>query len=349
MATKVGNKYKTTVYTGTVNGKRQYKVFYADKASAADFEAELYKRGMKEKSDPARVTLGDAIDAYISSRDAALSPATIAAYKSIRKVRLQTLMGMQISQINNRILQTAINEESKIKTHKGETIKPKAVKNAGALAIAAITFYNEDARFKIVYPRQAPTESTTPNAEALQKIFIAVQGTNVELPVLLSSWLSLRASEICALKWSDVHDDYLSINSAMVYVGKTKTYKAPKTKAGIRNIPLPQYIRDKIIVYPKSDETYIFKLTRDDIYRYFSKALKNNGIPHCRFHDLRHANASVMALLGVPDRYAQERGGWSSSRVMKDVYQQTFSGEQKQFAERIDNYFEGILHTNLHT
>lgn len=35
------------------------------------------------------------------------------------------------------------------------------------------------------------------------------------------------------------------------------------------------------------------------------------------FHDLRHLNASVMAALRIPDKYAQERGGWKSDKIMK--------------------------------
>jgi len=67
--------------------------------------------------------------------------------------------------------------------------------------------------------------------------------------------------------------------------------------------------------------------------------------PDCRFHDLRHANASMMALLNIPDRYAQERGGWSTGHIMKSVYQQVFSEEQKQVADIINNYVKGLLHT----
>ena len=56
------------------------------------------------------------------------------------------------------------------------------------------------------------------------------------------------------------------------------------------------------------------------IYNKFSRLLKKYGLPHMAFHDLRHVNDSVMALLRVPDKYAQERGGWKSDHVMKKVY-----------------------------
>lgn len=53
-------------------------------------------------------------------------------------------------------------------------------------------------------------------------------------------------------------------------------------------------------------------------------------------------NASVMLALNVPDKYAMERGGWSTNNIMKSVYQHTFSAERKAVDDRIDDYFTGI-------
>ena len=61
------------------------------------------------------------------------------------------------------------------------------------------------------------------------------------------------------------------------------------------------------------------------------------------FHDLRHVNASVMALLRIPDKYAMERGGWKTDEVMKKVYTHTFSKEREIVDEVIDDYFQKML------
>lgn len=58
---------------------------------------------------------------------------------------------------------------------------------------------------------------------------------------------------------------------------------------------------------------------------------------------LRHLNASVMLLLGIPDKYAMERGGWSTPSVLKSVYQHTFSDERKLVDKRIDDYFNSLI------
>lgn len=71
--------------------------------------------------------------------------------------------------------------------------------------------------------------------------------------------------------------------------------------------------------------------------------LKRNNLPHMTFHDLRHVNASVMALLQIPDKYAMERGGWKTDSTMKGVYTHTFSKARKDVDETIDSYFESQL------
>ena len=60
------------------------------------------------------------------------------------------------------------------------------------------------------------------------------------------------------------------------------------------------------------------------------------------FHGLRALNASLMLALGVPDKYAMARGGWSTPAVMKRHYQQTLDAERRRFDEVINGYFENI-------
>lgn len=46
-----------------------------------------------------------------------------------------------------------------------------------------------------------------------------------------------------------------------------------------------------------------------------------------------------MHLLGVPDKYAMERGGWKTDNTMKAVYQNVFSEERIE----VDKKKMGIL------
>lgn len=53
-----------------------------------------------------------------------------------------------------------------------------------------------------------------------------------------------------------------------------------------------------------------------------------------------------MTILQVPDKYAQERGGWKTDTIMKSRYMQTFSREREAVDVRIDNYMQDVLFAN---
>lgn len=50
-----------------------------------------------------------------------------------------------------------------------------------------------------------------------------------------------------------------------------------------------------------------------------------------------------MALLNVPDKYAQERGGWKSDKIMKGTYMQTFKSETIAVDNKINEYFQDTV------
>lgn len=91
------------------------------------------------------------------------------------------------------------------------------------------------------------------------------------------------------------------------------------------------------------DSEYLVKLSGQAIYKRFVRIIQKSGLKPCRFHDLRHLNASVMVELGVPDKYAMERGGWSTDSTLRNVYQHTFDSKRKEIDKQINDYFEKLL------
>lgn len=50
-----------------------------------------------------------------------------------------------------------------------------------------------------------------------------------------------------------------------------------------------------------------------------------------------------MLGLGIPDKYAMERGGWSSANVLKSIYQHTLTPERQAADIKIDDYFNKFV------
>lgn len=216
--------------------------------------------------------------------------------------------------------------------------------NAHGLISAVLRTYYPDLQYNITLPKIEKKYKDYPTAEKIIEMF---RGTDIELVVLLGMWQGFRVSEIRGLKKSDFKDGYLVINRVKVDVGNETVIKnKAKTVDSRRRMEVPQVIQDMV---DSLATEYVTQMNRKSIYQRFKRIVKKNGYPDITFHDLRHINASVMLALGVPDKYAMERGGWSTTSTLKRVYQETFSDERQRIDKQIDDYFEGIYNDKLDT
>lgn len=327
--------YRVQVFIGNENGKRIYKSFTAKTSKEAEFMALEYQLDIKRKRDPLKNTLAEVIDKYIDSKDGVLSPSTICGYRRIKKNNLQSLMNINLQNLNQNIIQNAINYESKKHS-------PKTVRNAHGLLSSVLKEYYPDFALKTTLPRAVKHISEIPENDDIRRILSAIKDTDIEIPVLLALWMGLRMSEVRGLRWKNVRDNYIIINEAIVDADNIPVSKSTKSFSGTRRIPLPEHLKDLLSKQERAGE-YVVPLSGQAIYKRFSRILENNEINHFRFHDLRHANASVMLMLNIPDKYAMERGGWATNNTLKNVYQHTLSTEREFITNKINAYFENII------
>ena len=64
--------------------------------------------------------------------------------------------------------------------------------------------------------------------------------------------------------------------------------------------------------------------------------VREAGLEHVRFHDLRHAHATLMALQGTHPKIVSERLGHSGIRITLDTYSHVLQGLQAQAAASLD-------------
>lgn len=322
-------------------GGRRIDVIEDDPA-VAHAKALAVKAGLlEEKKPPSELTVGEAIDRYVESKDAVLSPSTIAGYKRIRKNAFQDIMLVRLSELTQERVQRAVNKMAKERSS-------KSVRNAHGLLSAALAEYKPDMVLRTTLPQKQKYDVAIPSDEDMQRIMQAAQGTEMELPILLAMWLGLRASEIRGLTWDCISGGVIHIRQAIVEGTNGPEVKGTKTYSGDRRLRLPPYLEELLSRQPHTDD-YIVHMSGQVIYKRFVRLCEKAGIQHFRFHDLRHANASVMLALGVPDKYAMERMGHATSNMLKTVYQHTMKSKQEEVADAVDDYFTKKLHMNLHT
>ena len=201
---------------------------------------------------------------------------------------------------------------------------------------------------KVERPKQDKFYGNFYDRDELNKLFEAVAGTKLELPVLLGAFYGLRRSEIVGLKWSaiDFEQNTITISHTVtscnldgkcVIVAKDTT----KTKSSRRTLPLVPYFHEKLLAVKAQQERnqklcgrsynreFLEYICVDDIgdrfkpnsiTSQFPKLLDRNGFRKIRFHDLRHSCASLLLASGVPMKHIQEWLGHSDFSTTANIY-----------------------------
>ena len=314
------------------NGKKIRKSFTAATRWEVERQAAEYLESRNDKKPT--ITVGEAIDSYIASKENVLAPSTIRGYKTVRRNRLPSIMLLDITEVNSINMQFAINEDAR-------KVEWKSINEAKNLIVAACRMYGVKLDLSVTLPAKKRKIKKLPTAEQVIK---AIKGSDVELPCMLSIWLSLRVSEVRGLQFRDIENNVVTVCRSRICLNSKDTIRENnKTFYSTRQLTIPSYIQGLIDkVKHDKDTDFIVDMDYQTLCRHFKKQLALYGLS-MNFHDLRHLNASVMLMLGVPDKYAMERGGWSTNHTLKSVYQHTFSDERKAVDTKIDNYFNNLL------
>lgn len=329
------------------DGSKKMVRKYRSITAANSYDADEIKLNMIQTLPEVRplleMTLKEAIEKYINSSDKVLSPTTLNGYKVIMNFGFQSIIDTKITLITNEMLRIAVNEEAKRMTQgkKPHPISPKTVANEFGLIASVLKFYRPSLNLAVKLPakEKKQNELSTPDV-----IFKIVKGSPIELPVLLAMWLSFSLSEIMGLSKSESlssDGNFIMINQVVVTVnGNQHKKSAAKQYTRHRMHRIPLYIKELIA---KLETDKFVTITAGAVSHRFMRLIQKSDVPYMTFHDLRHVSASVMKYLNVPDKYAQERGGWKTDAVMKDTYMQTFTSARIEVDDTIDTYYENLL------
>lgn len=332
--------WRVQVFAGTgPDGKRQYKSFTAPterKATLAALEWQEHYRDVAR--DTGNMTLREGIEAYIKLKSNVLSPSTLFGYDNVKRNRLQGIMDKPLNKMTADAIKKEINREAGL-------VSAKTVHNASGLLSAVMREYRPDFRYEVSLPQKKQYQGKALNRPQIASLMDTIRGNYIEIPILLAMWLGLRRSEIAALKWTDIDlaNATLTVSAAKVpSIDDGFVIKGPKTVSSGRTISIPLYILDRLNAADKTDE-FVLGCKIANLERRWMVIRKRAGIGQVRLHDLRHTMASVGLLLGIPDKYIMERGGWSTINTVKKIYQHTLQDGHSESSAAMDAYFEGII------
>jgi integrase len=123
----------------------------------------------------------------------------------------------------------------------------------------------------------------------------------------------MRRGEILRLRWEDVDFKRGRIQVVSREDGHTKNYES-------RTLPMNRVVKDALKRHPRRlDSPYVFCNANGEPFRdvdsSFATALSRSGLPHFRFHDMRHTFASWLVMGGVDVRTVQELLGHKDIRM----------------------------------
>lgn len=325
--------YRVQIYDFTdTNGKKHYKSFTAPTKKQAQALALEWKSSKTEKR-PEDLTVHEAIGKYLDVKRHVLSPSTVRGYEGLQRNYFSDDFGLtKLDDLTNPIIQLWISDLS-------SRLSPKTVRNAYALLTATLDMFHPEFRLQITLPAKKRPELYCPSDDDVKTLLKHIEGTELEIAVLLAAFGPLRRGEICALTDQDIHGNVITVNKSMVQ-GPDGDWivKQPKTYGGYREVVFPDFVINKL----SGIEGQIIKTTPTRITGRFIDAIESTDVPRFRFHDLRHYAASIMHAIGVPDQYIMQRGGWISDNVMKNVYRNVIDMESEKQNRKINEHFSNL-------
>ena len=313
------------------SGKNHYESFTASTKAEAEMLAATFA-GTKHRTSRTDMTVIEAIQGYINAKEAVLSPSTIREYKRAIKRDYDSIASLKIKRLTSEDMQLFISRLS-------ATLAPKTVKNRYALLTASIGLYAPDMVFRVTFPQKQIKRPVSPSDEMVKALY--ENASDKLKPCLALAMCGLRRGEICALKYEDIKDGVAHIHADMVQnANKEWVYKEiPKTDGSDRFIKLPPFVLDHF----GSGTGFIIQCTPNAITQSFGRLTKRLGYS-VRLHDLRHYYASIGSVLGIPDIYMADMGGWRhDSKIMKEVYQNKITSMADYYSEKINNHLNKLV------
>lgn len=201
---------------------------------------------------------------------------------------------------------------------------------------------------KVDRPKKNSFQPVFLSAEEMQKMFEALRGTKLELPVLVAAFYGFRRGEVLGLKWDAIDFERGTISvirtvTTITLDGKQTEIEqqSAKTKSSLRTLPLIGSFREYFLqvkvaqelnkqicgnCYNHEYDGFVFvdelgeRMRANYLTSAFPKFLESHGLRRMRFHDLRHSCASLLLANGVPLKHIQEWLGHSDFTTTANIY-----------------------------
>jgi integrase len=162
-------------------------------------------------------------------------------------------------------------------------------------------------------------------------------------------YAGLRSGELQALRWEDVDLAAGLIRVERAYDPKAREFIEPKSRAGVRNVPIPTGLREHLIEHKLRSghsEGLTFGRSPESpvdvraLARRARTAWKNSRLTPIGLHECRHTYASLMIAAGVNAKALSTYMGHASVTITLDRYGHLMPGNETEAAGLLDAYLD---------
>jgi integrase len=348
------------------NGERrtQYVTVQANgkKEAREKLAALIASVGAGSYVEPSKTAVADFVAGRIDQWEAAgsLSPRSAARYREILANQIRPHLGdkplQRLRPADIEHWHTAL---------QAANLKPRTIGQSHRVLSKAL---DDACRHEILIKNVASTQPT-PKVEESEVVIVRdipgfiekLKGSRVYVLAMVSLFTGMRLGEILALRWSRVDLDkaIIQVREAIENTKAGTRFKTPKTKAGRRDITLPDVLVAVLREYRKAqlefrmrvgagklpDDALLFTdldgnpLSRNVTSTLWQRFAERVGMGDITFHALRHTHASQLIDAGVDIVTISKRLGHAKPDITLRVYSHLFRKDDSKAAQAINALF----------
>lgn len=206
---------------------------------------------------------------------------------------------------------------------------------------------NRNPAAKVNAPKTSARKAPALELDEVRAVIAAADATPYGLLVWLALMTDLRKGELLGLTWNrvDFNEKKLRIDDSKTESGERSIALAPVTIERMQAHRLVQMADFREKALPPPTNVFLNDLGEPLKSAYWwwrwNAIRADGGQRDLRFHDLRHAAASLMAQAGVHPAVMQERMGHSRSTTSLDLYTHVNVSQQVVAAEAVERLVLG--------
>lgn len=312
------------------------------------------------------ITFADYVRYWLTIAQRRVDPVTFQGYEILAKTHVLPYfdsLGIKLQDVKLDILQAYVDEKSTQGRKDGKgglssksvRMHINVIRQTLEEAIKNGLLLQNPCRY-LVLPRKQRYQSTFYNVQQLQTLFDTIQDDPLCPLFKVVTLYGLRRSEVLGLKWDsvDFESKTVTIKHTVSKVTQAVEKDTTKTASSYRSFPLlpeaaaifraeqvAQTENRRLFGKEYHTSDYIFTwpdgrlISPDHVTRHFSRLLKKHGLPHIRFHELRHSCASLLINEGFTLKDIQDWMGHADIQTTANIYGHLDVARKQSMADKL--------------